>query len=190
MAAQATAKTDNIKILIGAMRLAVRQCETHQQAVNAQHAAEGFNDGDRAAAADHDRGFAIFLAHGGQGGGDELAVGRYLHAGGVAEMLEGQCGISGHMGAHMRRKSFSNQRRVLAGHQAEAHFRAGFRGNHGLAARSLIAAPDTVDIRRRPRPEALKRRAVALAAGQAEADLAQRGGFVKTKTGPARGLFG
>src|SRR5438309_420900 len=82
----------------------------------------------------------------------------------------------------------SQQAGVAANAVAEGDLGAGFGRDDRLAAGALVAAPDAVDVGRRPRPDALEPGAAALADRMLQADVAEELSFVEAETVPLRAL--
>src|SRR3954471_3573324 len=179
--ARALVEALELAFLVWTMDLGVVEPEAHHQRFNSQHALDLLHDRNRAAAANPHRRASIFLLQGFLRRVGPYRIGIDQHPRRHAEGLEGDLHAGRQPVAHESLETFEDRLRFLVRHEAEGNLRPRFGWNNRLAAGSGVAAPDAVDVRRRPRPYALQGRRAFLAARHAQPDAFQKCSLVEAE---------
>ena len=188
VAAGALMQAGQLEFLVRAMHLVVIQPEADKQTVEAEDTLQALDHRDGATAAHQHRGLSVFCGQRPSRGLHPAAIGRDLDAWGGAEKLHLQLAIRRQAIGDEAADPLNHLRRVLPGDQPAGQLGMGFCGDDCLAAGAGIAAPDTVEVGGRPRPETLQRAASALTDRLDEADFAKEGCLVEAKAVPFHAL--
>ena len=157
MRIRAMIQAAQVEFLVRAVHLVVVEAKPHQQRVQAQNTPQAFDHGDRSATADSHRRAAIFLGREPAAPDlDERVAGRHLEAGRQTEQrdLGVQPGRAYCAATQARNKAFSMRAGSCPATRRKEILAPASAAITVLAPSPWVAAPDAVDIGRRPRPDA------------------------------------